>query len=210
LHDTPSNFTLPLMVRRRKSAQPHRDRPVFALHDGSIKPAIMPVPGWLRRAVGADKTLAAQSLEDLAFPSGAVIAVLDAVVRRRARWRDGKARGGSDWRCRLRRRQCGRRAGLAAGVIYAASMDPASLPATPGGCVAFDAIGWSPAPLSCPAGATPAPLRSSARPRTRRCRGFFPASTEAFVFMLHLPSGGAAAIQIFPVARGAMLDQTFV
>lgn len=85
---------LPLMILHRTSTRSRRHRPAIAPRDGSPAPTIMPVPAWLRRADGDDRALAAQRLEDVALAAGAALAVLDAVVRRRARW-DGA------WRQRL-------------------------------------------------------------------------------------------------------------
>ena len=79
------------MIPDRKSADSRRRQPGAVPEDGRTAPPVPPVPGWLRRAAGDGKTLAAHgfepgALDDFAFAAGAAVTALDAVVRRRARW----------------------------------------------------------------------------------------------------------------------------
>src|SRR5690606_21288101 len=75
----------PMILHRIPTPRPRR-RPAAIMGDESPAPAVLPVPGWLRGAVGGDRTLAAQGLDDVALAAGAAIATLDATVRRHARW----------------------------------------------------------------------------------------------------------------------------
>src|SRR5690606_5867376 len=59
----------PMILHRIPTPRPRR-RPAAIMGDESPAPAVLPVPGWLRGAVGGDRTLAAQGLDDVALAAG--------------------------------------------------------------------------------------------------------------------------------------------
>lgn len=70
-----------MILRPKPSPRHHAQSPGVGL-----SALAAPVPSWLRRAVAAAQTVAAQRLEDIAIVAGAAIGALDAVVRRQERW----------------------------------------------------------------------------------------------------------------------------